>query len=126
MIESIISNSKYLDIIDGNPGGYISSIPGGGDPGVAVGQTHYNMDTQTLEVYNGQGWVAIQQGYTNVDLTTEAEELLEWAKEKRNAELSMQALANDNKAVQIALNNLKEAENQLAVTAHLARKHEPI
>ncbi len=89
-----------------------------------TGMVRFDTTTQQMQVFDGTSWVDLGSETYDVDLSVDASELLEWAREKRDADLNMQALANENKAVQIALDNLKTAEDQLTVTAHLARTHE--
>jgi hypothetical protein len=62
--------------------------------------------------------------YASVGLNGEAESLLDWAREKRNEEMMWKSLANENKAVKIALENVEQAKRQLDITAKLAREHE--
>ena len=62
--------------------------------------------------------------YASVGLNSDAESLLDWAREKRNEELAWKTLAKDNKAVKIALDNLEQAKQQLDITAKLAREYE--
>ena len=99
---------------------YMQSI----QPNTAVpGQVWYSAATNNLEVFDGNSWIPMI-GSADIGLSMTAQDALTWATEKMHEEQEIKTLAENNKAVQIALNNLKEAENQLAVTAHLARKHE--
>jgi hypothetical protein len=77
-----------------------------------------------MEVFDGSSWVMLNMGSASVGLSPEAESLLDWARDKRNEELMWQSLANDNKAVKIALDNLEQARQQLDITAKLAREYE--
>ena len=117
-MSKVISSSPYIEVIqDAEP--YIVNV--GGD---LVGTMRYNTTTQTMEAFDGYNWIDVGNTSYDVGLTVDTEELLEWARSKRDADNKMQALAAENKAVQIALDNLKEAEDRLTVTAHLARTHE--
>lgn len=75
-----------------------------------------------LKVYNGGAWTPVHTTafVDNIELGT----VVEWAREKRNEELMWKSLANENKAVKIALDNLEQARQQLDITAKLAREYE--
>jgi hypothetical protein len=84
----------------------------------------YNTTNQNLEVFDGNNWIMMNMDYASAGLTPEAESLLDWAKQKRNEELAWESLAEDNQAVKIALENLNKAQQQLDITAKLARDYE--
>ena len=86
-----------------------------------VGNMRYNTTNQNMEVFDGNNWIQLNMGFASVGLNGEAESLLDWAREKRNEELAWKSLAEKNKAVKIALDNLEEARKQLDVTAKLAK-----
>jgi hypothetical protein len=77
-----------------------------------------------MEVNDGNMWKTLDMSYASVELTSDAESLLEWARKKRDKETTLYALAEKNSAVKIALDNLEQAQQQLEITAHLAREHE--
>jgi hypothetical protein len=62
--------------------------------------------------------------HASVGLTPETEMLLDWAQQKRNEEFALKALAEKNEAVRIAVENLNKAQEQLQITAHLAREYD--
>ena len=77
-----------------------------------------------MEVSDGNMWKTLDMSYAAIELTPDAESLLEWARKKRSEETTLHALAEKNSAVKIALDNLEQAKQQLEITAHLAREHE--
>lgn len=87
-----------------------------------AGMTRYY--NNNLEVYDGNMWQQIGNSYATVGLTPEAEELLDWAKEKRRQEIEIERLAHNNRAVKIAYNAVKKAEEQLKITTILAKDEE--
>ena len=88
---------------------------------LSAGQMRYNPSSQNMEVYDGNVWQMIGGAYPTVGLTSEAESLLDWARQKRNEELEYERLASDNQAVKIAMENLENAKQQLKITAKLAK-----
>ncbi len=75
---------------------------------------------------NGAGNVSIGE-WSAIDNTTYTEipalnsEEIEWVKQKIATEKALEKLAGENAAVKIALDQFKEAERKLKITAHLAR-----
>ena len=53
----------------------------------AAGDVRYNSTVQGLEIFDGYTWMSWNPSYASVGLSPEAEELLDWAKEKRKKEL---------------------------------------
>lgn len=119
MIKGINSSSRYIAVSGGMAASpYIS--PGS----VGAGMMRWNPNTNCMEVNDGNMWKTIDMGYATVELTPDAESLLEWARKKRGEEATLRALAEKNSAVKIALDNLEQAQQQLDITAHLAREYE--
>jgi hypothetical protein len=119
MIKGINSSSRYITISGGSPSNtYIS--PGS----VGAGMIRWNPNMNCMEVSDGNMWKTLDMSYAAIELTPDAESLLEWARKKRSEETTLHALAEKNSAVKIALDNLEQAKQQLEITAHLAREHE--
>lgn len=79
-----------------------------------------------VQAFDGNGWINMTTSYATVQLTGDAESLLDWARKKRMEEMAWEALATDNQAVKIALDNLEQAKRQLAITATLAREYDQV
>ena len=119
MIKGISQSGRYLQVTGGSP--INPYIPAGGQ---SAGMLRYNTNMNTVEVYDGQVWKEVTNGYASVSLTGEAEALLDWARNKMSEELQYKALANEHPAVQIALENLKKAKIQLDATIILSKEHD--
>ncbi len=104
----------------GNSSTYVNNYSGA----QGIGNVRFNTTNQNFEVYDGNNWTQIAMDYAQVGLNPEAESLLDWAKKKRDEEYELKELANKNKAVKIALDNLEQAQRQLDITANLARDYE--
>jgi len=120
MIKNITASGRYVQVSGGGSGTYVNGYSGL----QGVGNMRYNTSNQCMEVFDGNNWVTIAMDYASVGLNGEAESLLDWARQKRDEELMWKSLANDNKAVKIALDNLEQARQQLDITAKLAREYE--
>lgn len=120
MINNIIPTGRYVQVSGGSTSTYINNYSGS----QGVGNMRYNTSSQRMEVFDGNNWMQLNMGSVTVGLNSDAESLLDWARKKRDEELAWESLAEDNKAVKIALDNLEEARRQLDITAKLAREYE--
>ena len=77
-----------------------------------------------IEVFNGSHWQQISSSYATVSIDQDVLDIVQWARKKRDEEMTWTSLANNNKAVKIALDNLEYARQQLDITAKLAREYE--
>ena len=77
-----------------------------------------------MQVFDGNSWINMATSYATVSLDVETQNLLQWAKNKQKQEIDLLELATKNEAVRIALENVKKAQDQLTITAHLSRDHE--
>lgn len=118
MIKGISHSGKYLQVSGGSP--MNPYIPPGNQ---SAGMTRYNINMNTLEVYDGSLWKEVSS-YANVALTGEAEALLDWARKKRDEEAQLEVLAKEHPAINIALDNLKKAKIQLDATIILSKEHD--
>jgi hypothetical protein len=128
MIKGIMQSGKYVHVTGGYPTSvnipynYYSS-PGNSAPSVA-GDVRYNASFMGLEIFDGSVWVQWNPSYANVGLSPEAEELLDWAKEKRSKELEIEKLAEDNPSVQDLVAQIKEKQDQLDMVTTLLKSPE--
>ena len=121
MIANIYGGSNYLTVTS-NSGSrpYINTSQ------PMTGMVRFNGNSSGMEVYDGNGWQAVCNGSAHVDLSYEAQEILNWARNKMADEKAYKELAEKSNAVKIALDNLAEAERQLIITATLAKETDEI
>ena len=119
MISHVYGGSNYLTVtsnIGSNP--YINpSQP-------MTGMVRFNGNANGMEVYDGNGWQRVGGGSAHIDLSYEAQEILDWAATKMANEKAYKELAEKSNAVKIALENVEQAKRQLDITAKLSREHE--
>ena len=120
MIKDIMASGRYVQVAGGSASTYVNGYSGS----QGVGNMRYNTSNQSMEVFDGSTWVMLNMSHASVGLSGEAETLLDWARQKRDEEMMWKSLANENKAVKIALDNLEQARQQLDITAKLAREYE--
>ena len=121
MIKGITQIGKYTQVTGGSASTmYINNYSG--QPG--VGNMRYNPSTSNIEVFDGNTWVMMATNYASVGLTGEAESLLDWAREQRNKQLALQAMADNHPAVKNAYEAFKRAEEQLDLVYKLSKDYE--
>lgn len=116
MIKGVVCTGPYLTV-----GSYQTPYINMSTP--SSGMMRYNGNTSSVEIYDGSYW---QQIHTmqDINLTPQANEILDWAKKKMQEEQHRTLLASTHPAVAVALENLKRAEEQLQTTIHLSTNHE--
>ena len=119
MLQDITSSSRYVITYGGSS--TLPYVPSNANNPI---QGMVRVQNQNMQIFDGSSWINMTQSVGSIGLTSEAESLLDWARKKRDEEMMWQNLANENKAVKIALDNLEQARRQLDITAKLAREYE--
>ena len=88
MIKNIHASGRYVTVTGGNASTYINNYAGA----QCVGTMRFNTTNQNMEVYDGNGWITIAMDHTHVGLNSEAEALLDWAKQKRDEERKLKEM----------------------------------
>lgn len=102
MIKTISSSSPFITVTGGNTNTpYIS-------PGASgAGMMRWNPNMNRMEVNDGNSWIEIGGGYTSVDLTSEANDLLMWAREQKAKEARLDELCKKYPGLQKARDNFE-------------------
>ena len=111
MIKAIVGTGHIVVNGGTNSAPYI--IPGSRSGGIL----RYNETLESIEVYDGLSW----QQLSVIALTPNASTAIDWVMNKVAQEAKYEALAKDNTAVKIALDNLEKAKQQLDVTIILSK-----
>lgn len=106
MIKGITSNSSWLTVQNGTTSNYINNYSGA----QGVGNMRFNTSNQNMEVFDGNNWQMLNMAYTSVDLSYEAQQLLEWARKEREKQLKRDSLIRNNPALQKAFEAIQRAE----------------
>ena len=113
MIKSLYSSGPFLWVTGGTPGTpYVNPTGGTG-----VGNMRYNPNSQNIEIYDGHNWTIMSSHSANVGLDSEAVSLLEWAREKRNEEAKIKALADKHPGI-------KDLKEKLDIMMALVKDYE--
>lgn len=87
-----------------------------------IGAMTYDYNSQSMKVYDGNGWMTIGGGSATVNLTGQAVSILKWAEQKMREEYELKALAEKHPAINDLLNQIKEKEEQLKVVQTLLKE----
>ena len=119
MIKGIVSNSSFITVSGGTPSStYIS-------PGTSgAGMLRYNSNMNTIEVNDGNNWKELSTAYASVDLSYEAQELLNWAREQKRKQLERETKIRNNPALQKAFEAIKRAEENFDLLEAIAGNYQ--
>jgi len=106
-VSGVYSNSIYVDNYKLQQG--------------LAGQVRYNGND--FEVNDGNSWKQLVGNYAQIDMSHQAQDAFQWTIKKMAEEREAQELAKDHPAVQIALDNLEKARQQLNATILLSKEH---
>jgi hypothetical protein len=118
MLKDITASGRYV-VANGNSGSSMPYVPSNANNPI---QGMIRINNQDMQVFDGSGWVTMYNSVASVGLTPETEALLDWVKSKQRQEIELLELASQNQAVLTALENVKKAQEQLTIIAHLSRE----
>lgn len=111
MIKGINTGGRYLQVQGGSPmSTYVNN-----SMGMGVGNMRYNTTNQNIEIYDGNNWQQMNMQYATVDLTYEAQSLLDWAQRERARQNERERLILNNPALQKAYEAIKRAEENFDI-----------
>ena len=87
-----------------------------------AGQVRYNGND--FEVNDGNSWRPLVSSLAYIDMSQQAQDAFQWTIRMIAEEKEARELAKTNPAVQIALDNLEKAKQQLSATILLSKEHE--
>ena len=117
MIKSILSSGRYMQITNTSSSTYINGYSGL----QGVGNMRYNTSSQNMEVFDGNNWVMLNMSIPSIGLSTDAESLLDWARQKRNEELELLNLAQTNTAIKDLTEQIKIKQDQIKMVQTLLK-----
>jgi hypothetical protein len=116
MIKTISGAGKY--IVTYGHGAHTSINVNSG--GMGIGQLRFNSLTQNTEIYDGYSWIPMQTDSVSVTLSPEAEELLDWVKQKRDEEKRIKDLAKANPTIADLVTQRNKIDEQISIVKTLS------
>jgi hypothetical protein len=77
-----------------------------------------------IQVFDGSSWLTLSASYATVELNSETQSLLQWAREQRNKQIERQSMSKSHPAVAKAIEALERAEEQVTLIVELSKDHE--
>lgn len=105
MIKGITGGSQFLTVSGGSSYPYVPQNSNNPIQGMI------RVNGQDLQVFDGSCWINMAASYASVDLTGEAQTILQWARDERNKQMKREQLIKDNPALQKAYEAIKRAED---------------
>ena len=115
MIDTVYSSSTSITVTGGTTSTYVNGY--GGAQG--VGNMRYNTSSQKTEVFDGTNWIQLNMGSVSIGLSGEAESLLNWARVKRNEEVELARLAEENPTIKDLVEQVKQKQDQIKMVQTL-------
>jgi hypothetical protein len=91
----------------------------------SAGMMRFNTNSSQIEVYDGIAWKQMDMAYTSIDLSPEAQDLLQWARTQRQLDLNRKTLIENNPALRKAYEAIQRAEDNFDLLATIAGEEEP-
>lgn len=118
MIKGINTSGRYLVVSGGSPSNpYIS--PGA----VGAGMVRYNPNMNQLEVNDGNSWQQLSMSYASIELSADAESLLEWARKERSKQQTRELAVKNNPALQKAYEAIRRAEENFDLLETISKEY---
>jgi hypothetical protein len=86
-----------------------------------IGDMMYDLDSQSIKVYDGVSWQQLHGSIPSIQLDGEAESLLNWARKKKQEEIHLETLAKNNPVVKDLVDQIKQKEEQLRMVEILLK-----
>ena len=116
MLNGINTGGRYITVTGGSPS-YISKSYNSDSR--MQGDMMYDIQTQCIKVFDGSSWQTLAGSIATVDLSYEAQSLLDWAREKKNEEMLLEKQAQENPAIKDLVDQIKQKQNQIKMVQTL-------
>lgn len=113
MIKNIIGNNG-INVMSGNS--YYNYI---NMSNPSAGMVRYNGNNQNFEVYDGNSWVTFSGNSTMIELDSDTQNIISWARTKRAEEEYLKSQAEKNPAIKDLLNQRNEIDNKITMVKTL-------
>lgn len=120
MINRINTGGRYIEVKGGDTGPYIFKTHHNNSK--MQGDMYYDIDAQLIKVFNGSDWLPLTGPTVTIDLSYEAQSLLDWARNKRMEEEELERLAKEHPAINDLANKVKLYQDQIKMVKTLIKK----
>lgn len=117
MIKTIVPSGRYIQVTNTTSSTYVNGYNGL----QGVGNMRYNTSSQNMEVFDGNNWIMINMAIPSVGLTSDAESLLDWARQKRIEELELESLAKEHPSIKDLVLDIEKKKDQIKMIKTLIK-----
>jgi len=117
MIGTIYGTSPSVQVTYSGGSNYINGYSGA----QGVGNMRYNTTNQSMEVFDGNNWMKLNEGTASVGLSQETESLLDWARKKRAEEWELEALAKEHPSIRDLVDQINQKKDQIKMVQTLIK-----
>lgn len=117
MLYGINTSGRYLQVTGGTSPTYINKSYSSNAK--MTGDMMYDVDSQCIKVYDGTNWQMLAGGMATVELTYEAQSLLDWARKKKDEEHLLEKQAEENPAIKDLVEQIKLKQEQIKMVQTL-------
>ena len=116
MIKGLAQTGKYTVVSFGN-----TSVPYVNQNSNNPMQGMVRISGSDMQVFEGSSWVVMNTSYASVGLSPDAELLLDWARQKRDEEVTTLKLAETNPTIKSLLDEMNKYKNQIEMVKILMK-----
>lgn len=85
----------------------------------SAGMVRYNGNNQNFEVYDGSSWMTVSGNSTMLELNSDTQSLLEWARAKRGEEDYLKREAEKNPTIKDLVNQRNDIDHKITMVKTL-------
>jgi hypothetical protein len=121
MLKGLNTGGRYLEVVGGTASTHV-----GRNYNTSAhhqGQMMYDLDSQCIKVFDGSSWIVLAGSYATVNLSYEAQSLLDWAQFKREEERKLEKLIEEYPHLEDAHQSLKTEQEKFEMLVMLSKKY---
>jgi hypothetical protein len=117
MLQGINTSGRYIQVSGGTSSSHVSKNYNSN--GYMTGDMRYDLDSQCMKVFDGSSWQTLTSSYATIELTYEAESLLNWARQKRDEERLLEKQAQEHPTIKNLVDQIKDKQEQIKMVQTL-------
>jgi hypothetical protein len=120
MLNGINTSGRYLTVSGGNSALHVAKTYNSN--GFMTGDMRYDLDSQCIKVFDGSSWQSLMGSHATVELTYEAQTLLDWARKKKDEEMLLEKQAQESSVIKDLVDQIKLKQDQIKMVQTLIKK----
>ncbi len=117
MLNRINTGGRYITVTGGDSTTYVSKSYNSNT--FMQGDMRYDLESQCIKVWDGQNWQAIVGSNATIDLSYEAQTLLDWVRRKKDEEYLLEKQAQESPVIKDLVDQIKLKQEQIKMVQTL-------